>query len=304
MAVPPFIDFRKPVLELFSDGQEHSVKEAIRYCTEHLLLTPEDQEERLASGQKRVYNRVHWTATYLMKALLLDRTRRGYYKITERGKEVFKENPDRIDIKYLSRYREFREFCGGKLKNESNETPEISNDDDSQTPEEIFEESYQQIRSELAGELLDKVKGNSPAFFEQLVVHLLVKMGYGGSREDAGKAIGKPHDGGIDGVIKEDKLGLDLIYLQAKRWENTVGERDIRDFVGALTVEGAGKGIFITTSLFSSSATSYAERLSKPKVVLLDGFKLADLMIEYGVGVSVETKYEIKKIDSDYFDEF
>ncbi|MCL6559753.1 MAG: restriction endonuclease, partial [Firmicutes bacterium] len=246
------------------------------------------------------HNRVGWARTYLKKAGLLESTRRGYFRITERGLEVLKKSPSRIDVHFLEQFAEFREFRMLRHKKEDEDTTEAELS--VSTPEEVLESAYKQLRDNLANELLQQIKASSPSLFEKLVVELLVKMGYGGSRQDAGKAIGKSGDEGIDGIIKEDRLGLDIIYIQAKRWENTVGRPEVQKFAGALQGQRARKGIMITTSSFSQEAQDYASRIDN-KIVLIDGERLAQLMIDHNLGVSSVAAYEIKKIDSDYFTE-
>ncbi len=247
-------------------------------------------------------NRVGWAATYLRKAGLLEATRRGHFKIPRRGLDVIAQNPSAINVRFLKQFPEFVEFQA--IRSESNGIPRDEEETvDSRTPEESLEIEYQKIRSNLASQLLDRIKQSSPAFFEKLVVELLVKMGYGGSRSDAGRAVGKSGDGGIDGIIKEDRLGLDVIYIQAKRWDgNAVGRRDVQQFAGALQGQRANKGIFLTTSRFTDEAHSYVSTIGS-KIVLIDGEQLAQLMIDHNVGVSSSATYEIKRIDSDYFTE-
>ncbi|PLV59913.1 restriction endonuclease [Thermotoga sp. KOL6] len=295
--IPDYQTIMLPLLEFASDGKEHSRREAIDYLAGKFGLTEEERKIMLPSGQQTIFeSRVGWAKVYLTKAGLLCTTRRGYFKITERGLEVLKNPPEKIDVKYLLRFPEFIEFRkkGGISKEESNSSKN--------TPEELIAIGYQRLRKELVAQLLDKVMSCSPSFFEKLVVDLLVKMGYGGSREEAGKAIGRTGDEGIDGIIKEDRLGLDIIYIQAKRWNNPVGRPEIQKFVGALHGQRAKKGVFITTSSFSKSAIEYVSKIDS-KIILIDGEKLADLMIEYNVGVSTVATYEIKKIDLDYFTE-
>ena len=266
-------------------------------------LTEDDLKEMLPSGiQSTFVNRVGWASTYMKKAGLLESTRRGFYQITERGKDLLKKQPKAINVKLLKQYPEFLEFQQLKGTRSSDKSPESkgASDVSTATPSEALESAYENLRDELADELLSKLKKTSPAFFERVVVELLVKMGYGGSRADAGKAIGRSGDGGIDGIIKEDKLGLDAIYIQAKRWTAVVGRPEIQKFVGALYGQKAKKGVFITTPSFSKEAKEYVDKIEN-KVVLIDGGRLAELMIDTGVGVSTSSIYEIKKVDSDYF---
>jgi restriction system protein len=265
-------------------------------------LTEEEQTKLLSSGQQPVfYNRVGWARTYMKKAGLLQDPRRGYFRITERGREVLDENPDRIDMKYLQQFPEYVNFR--ETAREAAESPEtVEEEAEDLTPEEALEIAYQKIREGLIDEILTAVQKSSPGFFEKLVVELLVNMGYGGSRRDAARAVGRSGDEGIDGIIDEDRLGLDNIYIQAKKWkeDNPVSRPEIQKFVGALQGQRAKKGIFITTSRFTDEARAYISKI-ETKVVLIDGKRLANLMIDYNVGVSPQTTYEIKSLDSDYF---
>lgn len=301
MAVPDFQSLMMPLLHLAADGKEHSLAEAREHLAALLSLTPQDVGELLPSGrQTRFSNRVTWAKVYLEQSGLLDAPRRGHFVITERGREVLKSPPERIDIRFLERYPEFVEFRSPRSDDRDHPEPPRSNQEE--TPEEEFEAAHAKIRTTLASEVLARVKAGSPAFFESLVVELLLEMGYGGSRADAGKAVGRSGDEGIDGVISEDRLGLDTIYLQAKKWEGSVGRPDVQKFVGALHGKRAKKGVFITTGTFTQDAADYAERID-PKVVLIDGRRLAELMIDFNVGVTTGRTFEIKRVDSDYFDE-
>jgi restriction system protein len=298
MAVPDFQSLMLPLLKSVSDGREHSIQEIRDHLANEFALTEEDLNQLIPSGVQTVFiNRVSWARTYLAKAGLLEITRRSHVRITERGKEVLKQNPPRIDIKFLRQFPEFLEF----MEKESDET-QGSNiiEEEKRTPEEILQEAYKEIRNNLAQELLTQVKNSSPAFFERLVVELLVKMGYGGSHSEAARAVGKTGDEGIDGIIDEDKLGLDSIYIQAKRWENVVGRPEIQKFVGALVGKRAKKGIFITTSKFTNDAIDFVSTIDT-KVVLIDGKRLAELMIDYDVGVATVSNFQIKRVDFDYF---
>jgi len=300
MAIPDYQTCMLPLLRFYADGQEHSFREAVETLAEEFRLTDTERREMLPSGQQKIFdNRIGWARTYMKKAGLIDATKRGVYKITDRGLDVLKKKPARIDVNYLAQFQEFKDFRALRHTRTEDE-PEL--DLNNKTPEESLEGAYQKLRGDLATDLLQRLKTCSSTFFERLVVEVIVKMGYGGTRKDAGKAIGKSGDGGIDGIIKEDKLGLDAIYIQAKRWENTVGRPEIQKFVGALTGQRAKKGLFITTSEFSSDAEDYVSRIDA-KVVLIDGETLAQLMIDHGVGVSTVGTYEIKKVDSDYFSE-
>lgn len=301
MAIPDYQTIMLPLLRFAGDQQEHFLREAIDQLTQKLGLTEEERKELLPSGQQEIFtNRVAWARTYMGKAGLLESTRRGYFKITDRGVKVLKENPDRIDVKYLEQFEEFRQFRA--LRHTKTEEEEVEVEAHERTPEEALESAYKQLRDNLANDLLQQVKSCSPGLFEKIVVELLVKMGYGGSRQDAGRAIGRSGDEGIDGIIKEDRLGLDVIYIQAKRWENTVGRPEVQKFAGALQGQRARKEIMITTSNFSKDALDYTSRIDS-KIVLIDGEQLAQLMIDHGLGVSPMAAYEIKKIDTDYFTE-
>jgi restriction system protein len=299
MAIPDYQSIMLPLLECASDKQEHSLREAIEKLTHHFKLTDEELKQLLPSGQQAIFdNRVGWARTYMKKAKLLESTRRGYLKITERGLSVLKDKPSHINVAFLDKFEEFKEFRA--LKKYKTDETSIIEQNQSSTPAEIFENSYQALKETLANDLIAQIKSSPPSLFEKIVVELLVKMGYGGSRKDAGKAIGKSGDEGIDGIIKEDRLGLDIIYIQAKRWENTVSRPEIQKFAGALQGQRAKKGIFITTSDFSREATEYASRIES-KIVLIDGEQLTQLMIDHNIGVNTVSSYEIKRIDSDYF---
>jgi restriction system protein len=300
--IPDYQTLMLPLLQLISDGKEYTLNESVDQLAKQFKLTDEERAELLPSGQTFLFgNRVGWARTYLKKSGLIDSPKRGYIIITKRGKNVLKEKPKEINVKFLKRFPEFLEFQSSKKEENLNEIS-LSEEAKQQTPEELLETGYQSIRKSLEQEILSKLKSVHPSFFEKIVIQLLVKMGYGGSIQDAGKAIGRSGDEGIDGVIKEDKLGLDTIYIQAKRWEGVVGRPELHKFVGALAGQGAKKGIFITTSSFTKEAKDYIPR-NETKIVLIDGEKLAQYMIDYNLGVSVQNIYEIKKIDSDYFEE-
>lgn len=304
MPVPDFQTIMLSLLKEFGDGKEHSIQDLLEHLAAALHLSQLDLSEMLPSGkQTTFYNRVGWARTYLAKSLLIEMSKRSYYRITERGRTVLKSNPQRIDMKYLEQYPEYVEFRKREGTHKKNSEAGVAWDHPGalQTPEEVLEGAFQEIRDTLAQDLLILVKKSSPHFFELLVVELLVKMGYGGSRQDASRAVGQAGDEGIDGIIDEDRLGLDSIYIQAKRWDSgIVGRPEIQKFVGALMGKRARKGIFITTSSFSNEAINYVSNIDT-KVVLIDGKRLAEFMIDYGVGVSVMDTYQIKKIDSDYF---
>jgi restriction system protein len=287
-----------PMLKLASDRQEHNVREAIDSLADEFDLTEEERKELLPSGRKaRFHDRVHWASTYLKKASLLKSTRRAHFQITDRGLEVLKQPPTRITVSFLEQYPEFVEFRSRRRKPQE----EVHEDEVEQTPEEAIESAYQSLQEDLAANLLETVMECSPTFFERLVVDLLVKMGYGGTRKEAGQAIGRTSDEGIDGIINEDRMGLDVVYIQAKKWDSTVvGRPEIQKFAGALQGQRARKGIFITTSSFSKAAYDYVSRIDS-KIVLIDGELLSQLMIDYNVGVAPVASYELKKIDTDYF---
>ena len=258
----------------------------------------------LPSGQQTIVdNRIGWARTYLKKAGLITQPKRGLFQITERGQNVLRQNPEKIDLEFLTQFPEFQEFRAKRNKSDGEpETQEELTPIDPKNPIERLEDAYQEVINDISQELLDMVKNVSPAFFEKLVIDLLVKMGYGGSRKDAGQAVGRSGDEGIDGIIKEDRLGLDTIYIQAKRWDSVVGRPEIMKFAGALQGQRAKKGIFITTSNFTKDALAYASNIDS-KIILIDGESLTQLMIEHNVGISTASVYEIKKIDSDYFEE-
>jgi len=299
MAIPDYQSIMLPLLRFAADGNEHSLREGIEGVAEKFGLSEAERKELLPSGQQPTFdNRVAWARTYMSKAALLESPRRGYFHITQRGREVLSKNPTEINVKSLEQFPEFIEFRA--KRNEPKETAETSEVNNLQTPGELLESAYQKLREDLSAELLKTVKECSPAFFERLVIDVLVKMGYGGSRKEAGKAIGRSGDEGIDGIINEDRLGLDVIYLQAKRWQAPVGRPEIQKFAGALQGHRANKGIFITTSAFTRDAEDYVAKINS-KIVLVDGEQLSQLMIDHNVGVALVTSYETKKIDSDYF---
>lgn len=302
--IPDYQSIMLPLLRYISDSKEHKMRNVTEGLAEQLGVTEEERKELLPSGAAPVfYNRTAWAKTYLKKAGLIDSPKQGIVVITKRGLEVLKRNPSSIDVKFLKQFSEFVEFQSVKREDDTitvDQVEEVS----TETPEEALETAYQKIRKSLAQDILNKVITLSPAFFEKLVVELVVKMGYGGSIKDAGRAIGKSGDEGIDGTIKEDKLGLDIIYIQAKRWQvgNVVGRPELQKFVGALAGQGAKKGIFITTSSFTKDALDYIPR-NETKIVLIDGQQLAQYMIDYNLGVTSVNIYEVKRMDSDYFGE-
>lgn len=297
MPIPDYQTIMLPLLSHVADGKEHSLRQATEALRGVFKLTETERKELLPSGRQPTFdNRVGWARTYLKKAGLVETPRRGQLAITERGRQVLKKEPTIIDVKFLEQFEEFNEFKA--LRHDSESPTEGSAD--AGTPEETFETAYQKLRLDLAEDLLRTIKGCSPEFFERLVVDVLVAMGYGGTRKDAGQAIGRAGDDGIDGIIKEDRLGLDIIYIQAKRWEGSVGRPEIQKFAGALQGHRARKGVFITTSSFSKDALEYVSRIDS-KIVLIDGQTLAGLMMDHGVGVATVASYEVKKVDGDYF---
>jgi restriction system protein len=298
MPLPDFQDIMLPMLRLAGDGQEHALSDARAQIAETFRLTPEDLAQRLPSGVQTVWaNRVAWAKVHLDRAGLLHSVRRGVFAITERGRQVLATPPDRITVKLLRQYPEFAAFVKRPAADGPDPkpvSPEV------ETPEELLEDAYAEIRRALGADLLARVKTASPQFFEELVVELLLQMGYGGSRAEAGEAIGRGGDEGIDGVIREDRLGLDVIYIQAKRWDGSVGRPEIQKFIGALHGKHARKGVFITTGTFTADARAYVQQIDA-RVVLIDGRQLAEYMIDFNVGVTTKSTYYVKRIDGDYF---
>lgn len=299
MSIPNYQEIMLPLLKFAGDEKEHSIHEAVDNISDLYKLSDQERQELLPSGQQYIIdNRVGWARTYLLKAGLLESTRRSFFSITKTGIDVLKTNPKEINNFFLKQFPSFIEF---RTRRE-HDTSAIENMEMKETPQELLEIGYQKLISDLAQELLKTIHLCSPRFFEKLVVDLLLKMGYGGTLSDAGKAIGQSGDGGIDGIIKEDRLGLDVIYIQAKRWESVVGSKEIRNFVGSLVGQKATRGVFITTSFFTKDALDYVQSISH-KVILIDGEFLARLMIENDIGVTSIINYVIKKIDMDYFTE-
>lgn len=301
MAIPKFHEFMLPVLQLTADGKIHTASETMARAADRLSLSDQDRRERIPSGKQTVlYNRVTWAITYLVKAGLLERPQRGQYRVTEFGQQVIRNPPVALTKSWL------KEHCAGfdKFVTKRSDTPSgnpMPDPDDDRTPEEQIGQLFEQINTDLAEEIVAQIKQCPPEFFERLVIDVLVSMGYGGSRSDAGQAVGQSGDGGIDGIINEDRLGLDSIYVQAKRWENTVGRPHIQAFAGSLEGARARKGVFITTSTFAQPAKDYVRSIEK-RIVLIDGEALARLMIEHDVGVTAAETFRVKKIDSDYFE--
>ena len=301
MAIPGYQKFMYPFLKMLEDGKEHSLREAYDRLADEFAVSEEEREELLPSGKQRVLqNRIGWTRTYLNKAGLLKTVRRGVFVITDRGRQVLADsNIESINNAFLMQYEEFRAF---KNKGNIEHNPIVPSDVEGITPLEEIEKNYRILKEEAKEDLLNKVKSGTPLFFERMVVELLVAMGYGGSMKDAGQAIGRSGDEGIDGIIKEDVLGLDMIYLQAKRWENTVTRPEIQKFAGSLDGQRARKGVFITTSSFSDGAKDFVRMIDK-KIILIDGEALTEYMFTYNIGVGHEETFVIKKVDEDYFGE-
>jgi len=301
--IPDFQSIMLPLLEITGDKKEHTIQEIRDSLAKNFSLTEEERSKLLSKSKQKMFaNRVGWARTYLKKAELLVYEPKGYFKITERGLKVLGEKPSKINVKYLKRFPELLEFIKPPKKKVHPKDKDIELILEKKTPEDLLEIGYEKCQEKLLSDLLEKIKQCSPEFFEKLVVELLVGMGYGGSFEDAGKAIGKSGDEGIDGIIKEDRLGLDVIYVQAKRWTNPVGRPDIQKFAGALLGKKAKRGIFITNSTFSEHAIEYARNVEN-KIILIDGEQLTRYMVENGIGVSETASYKINKIDLDYFTE-
>ncbi|BCS89463.1 restriction endonuclease [Pseudodesulfovibrio sediminis] len=303
MTLPTFHEHMLPTLETLSDGQEKSLNEIRETVADMLDISPEDRSDMVPSGKcPRYVDRVNWSVAYFKQAMLVEAVRRGVYKITNRGRDLLGTNPSQIDRQLLMQYPEFVKFITPNNSKTSSDTQTSASaaDDTPSTPQELIDDGYQKIVDELADTILSTVKNCSPEFFERLVVDLLLAMGYGGSRQEAGTVTRQGSDEGIDGIINEDRLGLDVIYVQAKRWEGAVSRPEIQKFAGALQGQRAKKGIFITTSTFSNAAYDFTKSIDS-KIILIDGIRLSKLMIEHNVGVSTSDTYVIKRIDSDYF---
>jgi restriction system protein len=302
MPIPDYQSAMLPLLRLAADGAEHLLRDAIDRLATEFAITPEERAQMLPSGTAPVFNsRVAWARTYLKQAGLLESPRRGSFRITDAGKKLLAKKPKAITARLLEQYPAFREFQARSKA--VGEAPALVAEPIESTPEDRLEAAHQELRAAVESELLDLVKGATPAFFERLVLELLVRMGYGGSREEAAKAVGQSGDGGIDGIIAQDRLGLDVIYVQAKRWDSAVvGRPDIQRFAGALQGQRARKGVFLTTSTFSKDARDYATSIDS-RIILVDGKRLTELMVEFNVGVTGGTTYEVKRVDSDFFAE-
>jgi restriction system protein len=298
MPIPDFQSLMLPLLQHFSDGKEHANQETLDTLAGFLQLTAAERAQLLPSGKQTLFtNRVAWAKSHLKQAGLIASPRRGVYRITARGAEVLRHSPDTINMRFLDQFPAYRTF---RTQTKAEVQVAGSPPSNTLTPQEYIESGYQQLRLNLAAELLTRVQECSPDFFERLVVELLLAMGYGGSRQEAGQAVGKGGDGGIDGIIKEDRLGLDVIYIQAKRWEGAVGRPEVQKFAGALQGQRARKGIFLTTSSFTKEAVAFAAAIDS-KIVLIGGEELVALMIDHNIGVTPVASYEIKRVDTDYF---
>jgi restriction system protein len=301
MPIPDYQSLMLPALRFAGDRKEHSLAEFRQRISAEFKLSDQELADRLASDSQTVFaNRIGWAVQYLKAALALKSIKRGVYQVTDRGLALLKDKPSEITVKTLRQFPEFLEFHGhGAAAGSAATTAPAS--ETKATPEESLELSYQTLREALATELLETIKTGTPAAFEKIVVDLLVAMGYGGSVEDAGKVVGKSGDGGIDGIIKQDKLGLDFLYVQAKRWKDVVGSPEVMKFSGSLTKKHANRGVFITTSFFSKDALEYIEEMPQ-RIILIDGRRLASLMIEHNVGVAPAKTYTLKRLDQDYFE--
>jgi restriction system protein len=298
MAVPEFQAFFLPVLKATADGQPHRVRDLVDAVVQDLGVSDIDRQKMLPSGKQPVVdNRVSWAAKYLREAGLLSSPRRGDVQLTPLGAQTLHKGLPRIDIEYLMQFASFKQFrTATKVEPTTTKPPDLTS-----TPEELLESTWSGMRQSLGQELLSRIKGSSPKFFEQLVIDLLVKMGYGGSFADAAKRVGTSGDEGIDGLINEDRLGLDVVYVQAKRWEATVGRPVVQAFAGSLEGHRARKGVLITTSDFSTDARTYVEKIEK-RIVLIDGQTLVGLMMDFGVGAATAKSYAVQRVDNDYFD--
>jgi restriction system protein len=300
MAIPDYQTLMLPFLRLLAGGAEHRLSEITESLSLEFQLTEAERNQLLPSGNQAIMrNRVGWACTYLKKAVLLDSPRRAVFQITDRGRDILSDNPEKITARYLRRFEEFCEFQNITLS--LKEVTVGLDTEENQTPTEAIEAAFNTLNNDLAAEVLDSIKRQAPQFFEHLVVKLMQAMGYGGWSKDSGQATQYTSDGGIDGIINEDPLGLETIYLQAKRYsDNAIGRPDIQAFVGALEMRRARKGVFITTSRFSKDALEYISMIEK-KVVLIDGKQLADLMIKHNLGVTVKQAYQVKTLDTDFF---
>ena len=298
MTIPNTQDLQLPLLQFLHDGKKRSLRETISFLEEKFPLTESEKNKLTTIGRRRTFDiRVSWSVSQLRNAGLLETVQRGIFKITIKGKHVLEKNPKIIDNKFLKQFPEYVEFL-----HKSEREERITKSETTKAPIEILESSFNTINQNLKSELMNYLSKCSDDAFEHLVVRLIVDMGYGGSKEDLGEAVGKSGDGGIDGIIKEDELGLDKIYLQAKKWKSKVGSPQIRDFIGSLDIKNSLKGIFITTGYFTDDALETRDKSNK-SLVLIDGDKLTELMIRFNLGVTITDTYELKNVDSDFFDD-
>jgi restriction system protein len=306
MAIPSYQTFMLPALRVLAETDTLHLKEVATRAADALGVPAEERELLLPSGTQAIFrNRAGWALSYMKYAGLVTTTKRGVYQITDRGREVLRRGLPRVDNTVLQEFEEFRTFMEryrtAQDARQHGAGSELTTSDNA-SPEEALLAAYENLRENLASQLIDMLKGVSPVRFEAIVIDVLQAMGYGGGRAGAARAVGRSGDGGIDGVIEEDRLGLDTLYVQAKRWESTVGRPTVQAFAGALQGQRATKGVLITTSDFSADARRYVENLST-RIVLIDGQRLAEMMIDHDVGVSVEATYAVKRLDSDYFEE-
>lgn len=302
MAVPGFQEMFIHFLRSLADGETRHTSSIRSFVSEEMNLSEEDREEMIPSGQStRLANRVGWARTHLRKARLIEQVKRGHYRITDAGKALLASPPENLNLHYLDTIPSHKNWFHASKK-EKSETGTTGDHEASTPPNERIEEAYKELNDELASSLLEAMATMDAYAFEQLVIDVLFAMGYGGSRKEAARVTKKSNDEGIDGVINEDRLGLDVIYVQAKRWQNTIGRKEIQSFVGALAGKQANKGVFITTSDYNQNALEYAAKVSQ-KIILIDGKRLADLMIEYQIGVSPVRNITIKRLDTDYFED-
>jgi len=300
--IPDFQSIMLPLLQFTSDGKDHLMREVTQGLADHFDLTEEERRQLLPSGQQTIIsNRVAWAKAHMKMAGLIENPVRGYIRISQAGRELLEKKLQRVDLRVLRQYPSYLEFA--KKSQSPDRAGDENHEDQAKTPREVIDSAYKTLRAALAKELLEKVHTSSPQFFEEIVVRLLVAMGYGGSLADAGQRIGRTGDGGVDGIIKEDRLGLDVVCIQAKRWGSTVGRPVVQAFVGSMEMYRARKGVLLTTSAFSSDAEDYVNRIESKKVVLIDGETLSELMIDYNIGVAVAETYLVKKVDLDFFNE-
>lgn len=303
MTIPTFEQIMPVILNMAAKSDQIAIRHCMDDVANHFNLTEEEREQTLPSGKQKVlYNRTYWASFDLLKAGLLEKRQRGIYAITERGRNVHSTDIDKLSRQYLSRFPEYADYLSPNKNGDVTEPEAVSNESNTLTPQERIEKAHRELQQILKADLMERILSCTPEFFEKLIIDLMIGMGYGGSLKEAAEHVGKSNDGGIDGVINEDKLGLDRIYLQAKRYasQNTVGRPELQGFAGSLLGRGANKGVFVTTSSFTKGATDYVENLPQ-RIVLIDGDELTTLMIKYGVGVRMEQRFELMKADEDYY---